>query len=58
MIPRQGKFQTTEPDDWLVHTLWDHYPEALPAWSETPPHIREGLIEMARKVREAFLEHA
>lgn len=44
---------TTIDDDWLLHVLWDHYPERLPCWEETPLHIREGLAEMARKVREA-----
>lgn len=42
--------QTSDP---LVHVLWEHYPEALPPWPETPKHIRDGLVKMARKIREA-----
>jgi hypothetical protein len=39
--------------DWLVHLLWEHYPEALPTWTDTPLHIRQHLVLMARKIREA-----
>ena len=42
--------------DPLVHVLWEHYPEALPSWPETPEHIRAGLFEMARKIREFLKE--
>lgn len=46
-----------KPDDWLVHILWEHYPEALPRWPETPLHIRQHLTLTASKIRETLREH-
>ena len=45
--------QTTAEPDWLTHLLWEHYPEGLPPWDETPLHIRQGLKQTTRKIREA-----
>lgn len=39
--------------DWLLHVLWEHYPEMLPRWEETPLHIRQHLMLTARKIRGA-----
>ena len=45
----------TDPtkEDWLLHILWDHYPEMLPPWREVPLYIQQGLQQTARKIREA-----
>lgn len=40
--------------DLLVHTLWEHYPEGLPPWSDVEPRIRSGIIKMAEKVVQAL----
>ncbi len=49
---RAENAQVQATDDPLVHLLWEHYPEALPPWPQTPEHIRKGLVVMASKIRE------